>query len=208
MPSGHVCPSAHDRTQPKPPPETTAAQTTSALPVGGGAKQSQTSSHPVMKQVSPASPGAVRQLTVPVLSGSPVQLQSVLSTMPRSLVHEFHSPGTTGSHCNPGPVVPLPVEESAWPAFVVLSPPLESWSPPSELDPTAPVLGVAVPESDPDPVAVVVCAAVSAVSPLSSPAQATASRREHSAGDHWCSVITTPGSRTTAPVSRRGGLRL
>jgi hypothetical protein len=120
MPSGHVWPAPQLNAQAVPPFARISSQTTSALPVLGGAKQSHTSRHPeIMHTLAPSVRDEVKQPMNPVAVPVPIQLHCELSTVPAAVRQAFHSPGTTGSQSDP------PSEDSDGPevdASVVLVP--------------------------------------------------------------------------------------
>ena len=162
MPSGHVSWFAQLRAQPLPPPCRISEQTTGAVPVAGGAKQSHTSSQPLMKHTFASGLEAeLRQPMKPVAPPMPIHLHRVLSTLPPMSTQAFHSPGITGSHAPPVPPEPLaipvlpavPVSEPALPLPLPL--PLLAAVPPLPLPvllvllPAVPV-AVAVADADAD----------------------------------------------------------
>lgn len=110
------------------PPSRIGAQTTSAVPVAGGSKQSQVSTQSRMMQtLAPLSSPELRQVRYPLESGSPTQLHSVLSMLPMSSMHAFHSPTTSGSQTGP----PLLLLSATLPLDELLAmPPLDDPPPP------------------------------------------------------------------------------
>lgn len=92
IPSGQASPPPHESTQAVPPPWSTAAQVTTALPVVGGAKQSHASSHMSMLQTEPTDDAGLTQSTDPGWSGVADQPHLLFMISGPSL-HAFQSPG-------------------------------------------------------------------------------------------------------------------
>ena len=120
MPSGQVSPLLQVSTQARPPPSSTSAHSTGALPVAGGAKQSQASSQSeIMQTLAPSVMLEVKHPMKPVAPPTPIQLHRVLSMLPSSPMQALNSPGTTGSHALG---LPLELLSSAAPVLVEPAP--------------------------------------------------------------------------------------